>query len=345
MTHQRKRYAKARRAPPRAKRVVRDLSIPVERLAFTVSDDESSDRLDHFLVVRLPWRSRRSIVALIETGQVRRNGEPSLRKAGRVVVGDRIEIAVPPPDEPLRHEELGRELLEQVIHEDGDLVAVAKPAGLIVHPVGRVRVNTLIQALHWVYRHGPHRDRDPDVVPRICHRLDRDTSGVLVVAKTMRARVRLQDVFESRDVEKEYVAVLSGVLAQDRGRIDLPIGPDEEAEIDLMMTTRADGQPSRTRYEVIERFRDATFVRLFIETGRQHQIRVHARAIGHPVLLDPLYGDGRLAWPFDAAAVIRRQALHARRCVLPHPRTGEPLVLEAPLPEDMSRLLDGLRRG
>jgi 23S rRNA pseudouridine1911/1915/1917 synthase len=343
VTHERKRYAKARRQPPRAKRVVRDLSLLVDRLSFVVTDDEGSDRLDHFLVVRLPWRSRRSIVALIEGGQVRRNGEPSLRKAGRVVVGDRIEIAVPPPDEPLRHEEIGRELLEHVIHEDEHLVAVAKPAGLIVHPVGRVRVNTLIQALHWMYRHGPHRD--PSVVPRICHRLDRDTSGVLVVAKTMPARIRLQDVFESRDVEKEYVAVVRGVVAQDRGRIDLAIGPDEEAEIDLMMTTRVDGQPSRTRYEVIERFRDATYVRLVIETGRQHQIRVHTRAIGHPVLLDPLYGDGRLAWPFDAAAVIRRQALHARRCVLPHPRTGERLVLEAPLPEDMRRLVDGLRRG
>jgi 23S rRNA pseudouridine1911/1915/1917 synthase len=335
VTHARKKYAKSRKQPARPKRVARDLSVPLERLSWRVGHEESGDRLDHFLLTRMPWRSRTQVHGLITEGRVARNSEPVTRKASRVVGGDLIDVAIPPPTEEVRHEELGRALESMIIHDDDDLVAVAKPAGLIVHPVGRVRVNTLIQALHWLYRHGPRQQ--PGVVPRICHRLDRDTSGVLVVAKTMPARVRLQEVFESRDVEKEYVAVVAGHVTGDVGVIDLPIGPDEEAEVELMMTTREDGLPSRTRWQVLERFEGATLVRFDIETGRQHQIRVHARALGHPVLLDPLYGDGRTDWP------IARQALHARRTVVPHPRTGAPLVLEAPLPDDLARLIASLR--
>jgi 23S rRNA pseudouridine1911/1915/1917 synthase len=341
VTHARKKYARGRQRVPRAARVVKDLSILVDRLSWRAGGEEASDRLDHFLLARMPWRSRNQIHALIAEGRVTQNGEPTRRKAGRVVAGDLIEVAVPPPDEAVRHEELAAALEPLIIHEDDDVVAVAKPAGLIVHPVGRTRVNTLIQALHWLYGHGPRRA--PGVVPRICHRLDRDTSGVVVLAKTMAARVQLQELFEGRDVEKEYAAVVNGVVARDRGRIDLPIGPDPEGERELMMTTRDDGLPSRTRFEVVERLRGATHVRFDIETGRQHQIRVHARAIGHPVLLDPLYGDGRLAWPDDGPPVIARQALHARRVVLPHPRTGERLELVAPLPPDLTALIVGLR--
>lgn len=337
MTHQRKKYATGRREPRRPKRVVRDLSVPIDRLSWRVGTEERSDRLDHFLIARMPWRSRNQIHTLIADGRVSKNGDAFRRKAGRVVTGDLIEVAVPPPTEEIRHEELARTLDALIIHDDADLIAVAKPAGLIVHPVGRVRVNTLIQALHWMFRHGPRSA--PGVLPRICHRLDRDTSGVMVVAKSMPARVRLQEIFESREVEKQYVAVVSGRVANDAGLIDLPIGPDEEAEVELMMTTRADGAPSRTRYVVLERFAAASLVQFDIETGRQHQIRVHARAIGHPVLFDALYGDDTFAMP----GVITRHALHARKVVLPHPRTGAPLTLEAPLPDDMQRLLAALR--
>lgn len=343
MTHARKRYARSRKGPPRPRRVARDLSVPQDELAWRVGHEEQGDRLDHFLMARMPWRSRAQVHGLIADGRVTRNDEVVRRKAGRVVAGDRVAVAVPPPDEEVRHEALGLALDALVLHDDDDLLAVAKPAGLIVHPVGRARVNTLIQALHWLYRHGPRRA--PGVLPRICHRLDRDTSGVVVLAKTTPARVRLQTTFEGRDVEKEYVAVVRGRVGPDEGLIDLPIGPDEEAPLELMMTVRPDGLPSRTRFRVLERFDAASLVRFDIETGRQHQIRVHARALGHPVLLDPLYGDGRLAWPDADLPVIARQALHARRVVLPHPRTGAPLALEAPLPDDLARLVEGLRGG
>lgn len=334
----------SRRPPPRPKRVVRDLSVPLERLSWRVGHDEAGDRLDHFVCARLPWRSRNEVHGLIRSGLVTRNGEPLRRKAGHVVLGDQIVLHIPPPLEEAQHEALGRRLADLIIFEDDDLLALAKPAGLIVHPVGRVRVNTLIQGLHWLYRHGPRQGAHH--LPKICHRLDKDTSGVLVLAKAPAARARIQEVFETRAVEKRYEAVVAGLVGPDEGLIDLPIGPDEEAEIHLMMTTRPDGLPSRTRFAVLERLRggslEATHMRFDIETGRQHQIRVHARAIGHHVLLDPLYGDGRARWP-DEAPVIERQALHARRTVLPHPRTGEPLVLEAPLPGDMAALIEGLR--
>lgn len=323
---------------------MRDLSVLLERLEWPVGHAETGGRLDHFLQNRLPWRSRNEIHGMLRDGLVTQNGQVVRRKAGRVLLGDVIVLRIPPPAEEARHEALGLALAGLILHEDRDLLALNKPPGLVVHPVGRTRVNTLIQAVHWLFRHGPRKD--PTVNPMICHRLDRDTSGVLILAKSVAARQRIQDTFETRDVEKVYEALVAGRVEADRGTIDLPIGPDEEHPRQVAMTTRPDGLPSRTRYEVVERFEGASRVRFAIETGRQHQIRVHARAIGHHVLLDPLYGDGRVRWPAPPAEpVIVRQALHAWRVALAHPRTGEPLALEAPLPADMAAYAAALRAG
>lgn len=321
----------------------RDLSQPIEALRWTVPDDEHKARLDRFLGQRLSWRSRTSIVELIEQGDVRCGGRAVTRKAHKVLRGDVVEVAVPPPAEEVRHEAIGRALDAAILHDDADVVALAKPAGLVVHPVGRIRVNTLIQGLHWLYQHGP-RATD-GAVPRICHRLDRDTSGVLLLAKTQAARSALQTSFERRTVRKRYLAVVQGAPPDDAGTVDLPIGPDTEAEIELMMTTRPDGAPSRTDYRVVERFADASLLEFAIHTGRQHQIRVHARALGCPVLCDPLYGAGPLAWPAGEGPSIRRQALHAASLALPHPTSDVELELAAPLPPDMQALLERLRVG
>ncbi len=332
------------------KRVPRDLSAPLEWLRFPVEDPaEEGARLDRYLLARLPWRSRTSIVALLGEEKVRLNGEVVTKKATRLRPGDLVEVEVPPPEEEVRHEALARELEGAILFEDDHLLAVAKPAGLVVHPVGRLRANTLIQGLHWLVRHG--RPQRPGIEPpilRICHRLDRDTSGVVALAKTAPARSAMGILFEERDqAEKEYVAVVHGRVEQDAGEIDLPLGPDEEAEIELMMTVREDGVPARTSFRVEERFAAATRVRFTIHTGRQHQIRVHARALGHPILCDALYGRGELRWPpagaGEGAPVIARQALHAARLAFPHPITGEALQLEAPLPADMEALLAALR--
>jgi len=337
--------ARKRKGVKLPRKVARDLSQPVDHLAWSVTPEGHGERIDLFLLERLPWRSRTSIVDLLADGQVRRNGEPVTKKSTKLRAGDRIEVAVPPPDEAVRHDQLALELDPLFLHDDPEVAALNKPPGLVVHPVGRIRANTLIQALHWTYRRGPRRvpGREPPI-PRICHRLDRDTSGVIVLAKTPRARAALQAAFEGHKTEKDYLAVVAGRVPDDRGTIELPLGPDEDAEIDLMMTVRDDGVYARTDYEVLERFASATLVRFRLHTGRQHQIRVHARAIGHPVLLDSLYGDGQRTWPAASdAPLIERQALHAQRLVLPHPTTGERLELIAPLPDDMRRLIEGLR--
>lgn len=327
------------------KRVPRDLSAPLDRLRFGVEDPaEQGERLDHFLMGRLRWRSRTSIVALLGEGKVRLNGAQVSKKATRLRPGDVVEVEVPPPEEEVRHEALAAELERAILFEDEHLLAVAKPAGLVVHPVGRIRANTLIQALHWLVRHArPASASGEPVIPRICHRLDRDTSGVLVVAKRAAARAALQAVFEGREAEKEYVAVVAGRVAADAGEVDLPLGPAEDAPLDLMMAVRPDGVPARTSYWTTERFAAASWVRFRLHTGRQHQIRVHAQALGHPVLCDPLYGDGQVRWPAAGEPVIARQALHAARLAFCHPMTHEPLELRAPLPADMQALLAGLR--
>jgi 23S rRNA pseudouridine1911/1915/1917 synthase len=332
----------AKRPPRKPRTPPRDLSVYQDVWSYVVASDEHGMRLDHYLQVHFPWRSRTVLHQFIAEGRIDLGGHPVRRKAARVSAGASVVVHVPPPPEGERHEELARNL--DIIYEDRDLVAIAKPAGMIVHPVGRKRVNTLIQALHWRYRRGEGRSDRP-IMPKICHRLDRETSGVVLVALDDLARVKLQDVFEAREVEKEYFAVVRGVLEPDEGRIDRPIGPDPHGKILTQMTVRDDGLPSATRFRVLERFRDATAVRFDLETGRQHQIRVHARSMGHPVLLDPLYGDGEpRAYPPEAELpAIARHALHARRIAFPHPRTGETVTVEAPLPDDLSALLEVLR--
>lgn len=333
----------AKRPPKKPRAPARDLSVYQDRWSYVVEEDEHGMRLDHYLQVHFPWRSRTVLHEFIATGRITLEGAPVTRKAARVSARQTVVVHVPPPPEEQRHEELARDLV--IVYEDEDLVAVAKPAGMVVHPVGKKRVNTLIQALHWRYKRGEGQGARP-ITPKICHRLDRETSGVVVVAKDDLARVRLQEVFEAREVEKEYFAVVRGVVAPDSGRIDQPIGPDPDGRISKAMTVREDGLPSATRFSVLERFPDASVVRFDLETGRQHQIRVHARWLGHPIFLDPLYGpeDEPRSYPPGAGTpAIARHALHARRIVFPHPRTGARVEVVAEVPPDLLALVDVLR--
>jgi 23S rRNA pseudouridine1911/1915/1917 synthase len=285
------------------------------------------------------------LVTLLAEGKVRLNGERVHKKGLRLRKGEQIAVDVPPPDEAVRHEELGLQLVEEILHDDEHVLALAKPPGMVMHPVGRIQVNTLVQVVHWIYVHGPLKSatRAPDRIPRICHRLDRDTSGVVVLAKTPEARRFIQRTFDMHELEKEYLAVVKGEPSEDEGRIELALGRATESGI--RMAVRPDGAPSLTTYRVLERFGPASSVRFRIHTGRQHQIRVHANAIGHPVLLDTLYGDGVLAWPINGAPVITRQALHSERLALAHPITKAPLELKAPVPADLRDLLENLEQG
>jgi 23S rRNA pseudouridine1911/1915/1917 synthase len=256
----------------------------------------------------------------------------------RVVPGD-------PPRESPRPENIPLE----VLYEDDYLAAINKPSGMVVHPARGHWSGTLASAL--AYRFSSLSGAGGPTRPGIVHRLDRDTSGVILVAKSDQVHGRLADQFQNRDVEKEYFAIVVGEPNRDRDEIVRPIGvhPHQREK----MAIRADHATSReasTFYEVIERFRGYAALKLLPHTGRTHQIRVHLASIGCPVLCDRLYGGraeitrGELSGdPSDGTVILARQALHARRLTIEHPMTGKQLVLIAPLPPDLTIILETLK--
>jgi 23S rRNA pseudouridine1911/1915/1917 synthase len=220
-----------------------------------------------------------------------------------------------------------------IVHEDAALLVVDKPAGLVVHPGHGNREGTLANAL---VHHAPQLA----AVPRagIVHRLDKDTSGLLVVAKTPEAQTSLVRQLAARTVKREYLALVRGAVTAD-GHVDAPIGRHRIARTRMAVTAR--GKPARTRYRVLERFAGATLLAVTLETGRTHQIRVHMHAIGHPLVGDPTYG--RRARGDDPLAQFPRQALHAARLGLLHPASGRDCEWRSPAPEDLRAALERLR--
>ena len=325
-------------------------------MAFLVDKRHAGIRLDRYLRDRLPWRSRTGIQRVIEDGRILRKlpGEReeriSLRPAGRLVAGETVVFLVPerrdsPPPPPPAAE-------LSIVYEDRFLLAVDKPPFLPVHPSARYRTETLISLLHRRYR----RRDDPrrDVVPKLCHRIDRETSGLVLVSKDDLVRTKLGKVFEGRKVEKEYLAIVEGKVKDRRGKIDLPLAPARESQVQIRMEARHDGKglPSVTDYEVRGRYPGYTLVAARPLSGRQHQIRAHLAAIGHPIVGDKIYGPDESLFlkslesdlePEDLRLLkMPRQALHAHRLCLDHPVERRRLELEAPLPGDMKEFLRSL---
>ena len=317
-----------------------------EPVALVVGPEHAGWRLDLFLAHHFPSYSRVHLRRVITAGGVRvgdRGGKPSYR----LRPGERVSIVLPDlPREAPQPENIPLEIL----YDDDWLAAINKPPGMVVHPARGHWSGTLASAVQFHFggrlstAGGPTR-------PGIVHRLDRDTSGVIVVAKNDQAHGNLATQFQNRLVEKEYFAIVAGVPHLDRDRIEEPIGfhPHEREK----MAIRRDHPLSRaaeTFYEVVERFDGFAAVRILPKTGRTHQIRVHLGHIGCPVLCDRQYGGrARLTRgeirrdPSDTLVLLERQALHARRIKLAHPATGEPLEFEAPLPADMTAVLEELR--
>jgi 23S rRNA pseudouridine1911/1915/1917 synthase len=329
----------------RLERAYPDLSRPLEEYAFTVNVPEEGSRLDLVLRAHYPWRSRTRFQAMLERGDVTVNGAAA-KPSQRVRRGDRVAVRIPPdPTAPAKEHDA--DLV--VIYEDDAVVAVDKPSGMTVHPVGRIRHGTLINKLHARYR---REQPEADVVPRLGHRLDKDTSGVVLVVKNRRVDAAVTELFTRRRVKKTYFALVQGVPAAQEGEIDAPLARDPDGDTILHMAVDPAGQPSRTRWRVREAFARHALLEVEPLTGRTHQIRVHLAHLGHPVLCDHLYGDLRPLWPEveraggaggSALPVLERLALHAHRLELAHPTTGAPLVLVSPLPPDLQRAVETLR--
>lgn len=329
---------------PRLTRQYQDLSRPIRAFTFTVDLKEEGVRLDALLRAHYPWHSRTFYRRKVERGEVSvndRKGKPSTKvRAGDVIV---IQLPRDPTAPDIEeHDDL------VILWEDDDLLAVDKPSGMAVHPVGRTRHGTLINKLHARYR-----DPDPkrDVVPRLSHRLDRDTSGVILGVKNKAVDAQVMQMFIDREVDKTYFALVQGVPADDEGTIEAPLGPDPQADTTMHQAVLPDGLPAKTRWRVLRRFAHHAWLEVDIFTGRTHQIRVHLAHLGHPIVCDHLYGDVRpLMLSFgrpglDPAAdrpLLGRLGLHAHRLSLTHPVTGAPLVLESPVPADLAQALEAL---
>lgn len=296
-------------------------------IAFTV--EQGGERLDQFLAVRLTDVSRAQVQRLIKAGAVTVNGRPS-KPAYRVEPGDRITLTLPDEEEPpVRAEPIPLE----IVYEDDHLLAVNKPAGMVVHPAPGHTSGTLVNAL---LAYCP-QVADVGGVERagIVHRLDKDTSGLLLVAKAPDVHTALQRQFKRRQVRKTYLALVEGQVHPKEGIVEAPVGRDRRAR-KRMAVTRT-GRPAITQYRAVEYFRGYTLLQVRPHTGRTHQVRVHLAWLGHPVVGDQVYGRRR------QPLLPNRHFLHAQELTFTHPVTGEKLTLSAPLPAELKELLIQLR--
>jgi len=300
------------------------------RIVLDVAAEEDGERLDRLIAARVAEISRSYAQSLVKAGDVYVNGEPA-RPARRIHEGDTIEILLPPVPEP---DDLTPEYIPvPVIYEDDDVIIFDKPAGLVTHPAPGHEHGTLVNVV---------KALRPDVPllmggkrPGIVHRLDKDTSGLIVVAKNEEARRYLVQQWQQRDVVKRYIALVHGVIRENEGTIDAPISRDPRNR--KRMAVVPNGRPAVTHFRVLERFRDATLLNVQIETGRTHQIRVHMLFIGHPIVGDQTYGKRPFRIP------VARQFLHASYLKFSLPESGRPIEVETALPADLREVLDRLR--
>jgi 23S rRNA pseudouridine1911/1915/1917 synthase len=309
---------------------------------FVIPAEWDGDRLDQVLPRLLPGYSRSFLAGLVEQGRTAISGRIADRKSHRVSAGDEITVDIPPAA-PV--EIAPRDIPLRILYQDEDVAVLDKPAGLVIHPSAGHADHTLVNALLF---HIPDLSGiGGEIRPGIVHRLDKDTTGVLVIAKNDTAHRALALMWNTEKVRKEYLALVYGTPSPASGRIEAPIGRDPRDR--KKMAVVAGGRAAITVYETIEPLRYVSLLRCRLETGRTHQIRVHLRSIGHPIVGDPAYSGPQ--WKGipnkqlqKAIASLERQALHASSLSFPHPRTGEAMRFEAPVPEDMAELLESLRR-
>lgn len=301
----------------------------------TLQVTSASDRLDRYLAEQLPDWSRSRLQKLVEQGQVTLNGEICTSKKASVQTGDSIHLTIPAV-QPL---DLQPESIPlDILYEDDELIILNKPAGLVVHPAPGHESGTLVHAL---LAHCPDLKGIGGVQrPGIVHRLDKDTSGAIAIAKTDHAHQHLQAQLKAKTAGREYLAIVYGSPSTNSGTIDLPIGrhPIDRKKMAIVPVEKG-GRRAVTHWEVLERFGNYSLNKFVLETGRTHQIRVHSAQMGHPIVGDPVYGSGR-----SIGVNLTGQALHAYKLRLVHPSGGDWVEAIAPLPAEFTTLLQVLRQ-
>ena len=303
----------------------------IEEREWIVEESDRAKRVDQFVRELAEDWSRTQIQTWIKEGRIVVNDRP-VKANYKVEPGDHIrasiiieQIDIKPEDIPL-----------DILYEDRDIIVINKRRGIVVHPAPGHYTNTIVNGLLYHYPELEEAFHDR-IRPGIVHRLDKDTSGVLVVAKNEAAKTALVNQLKSREVIRVYKAIVHGVIEHDYGTIDAPIGRDPK-DRQQMAVTDHHSREAVTHFSVLERFKQYTYVECKLETGRTHQIRVHMKYIGHPLVGDPKYGPRKQTVPIDG------QALHAAALGFKHPSTGKDVYFEAPLPEDFETVLDHLRQ-
>jgi 23S rRNA pseudouridine1911/1915/1917 synthase len=309
-------------------------------------------RLDKYLTHRFPDYSRSMIQRLVKEGKVTVNDETT-KNSYMLDAGDKVNLVLP---KPVSREIEAQNIPLEVLYEDDHMIVINKQADLVVHPARGFRIGTMVNGLMYHFNELSHCNGD--LRPGIVHRLDRNTSGVILVAKHDTAHWRLSHQFEQRLVEKVYMAVVHGTVDLDADVIDLPLGKHTREREKQAVRHGDQGKPASTRYEVIRQYKGYALVKLFPKTGRTHQLRVHMAAIKHPIVSDTMYGGkmmtlaqlvGDQPLPFEGEAgfglrgddfVIERQVLHAAEISIHHPHSGDRMTFKAPLKEDMKCLVD-----
>jgi len=308
------------------------------QLAAVIPDEFAGMRLDKVMARLFDDYSRSAIQQWIRDERVLLAGEVAGMR-DKVLPGQQVSVEVPPP-EPA--DWAAQDIPLDIIYEDEHILVINKPAGLVVHPGSGNPDNTLLNGLL-------HHEPALAILPRagLVHRIDKDTTGLLVVAKNESAVKRLIEALQARTMGREYLAVIQTVIVAG-GSVDAPIGRHSKDRVRMAVVSR--GKPAVTHYRVEEKFRAHTLVRVYLETGRTHQIRVHMAHLGHPIVGDPIYGRRLMIPPCADESLtstlrgFRRQALHAETLRLEHPASGEAMSWTVPLPADMQILVDALRK-
>lgn len=300
----------------------------MEIYTFTPGDEQKNVRIDKFLSEQLPDQSRSYLQKLLKEGNVTVNEKP-VKANYKVQLSDTVRLELPEPESP---DILPEDIPLDILYEDHDVILVNKPKGMVVHPAAGHYSGTLVNAL--MFHCGDRLSGiNGEIRPGIVHRIDKDTSGLLMVAKNDFAHLGLSEQIKEHSFTREYETVVCGAIKED-GTVDAPIGRHKTDRKKMCVTTE-NSREAVTHYFVLDRYAGYTHLRVRLETGRTHQIRVHMAYLGHPVAGDPVYGNGKPAW-------LEGQCLHAKKIGFVHPRTGEYMEFDSELPEYFKKFLKSI---